>query len=47
MMSWLITGVIVLLLGLVWLLSLAATIVMPLITAGIVAAVGWVLGQPW
>jgi len=40
MMSWLITGVIVLLLGLVWLLSLASTIVMPLITAGIVAAVG-------
>ncbi len=39
MMSWLITGVIVLLLGLVWLLSLASTIVMPLITAGIVAAV--------
>jgi putative heme transporter len=40
MMSWLITGVIVLLLGLIWLLSLASTIVMPLITAGIVAAVG-------
>ncbi len=40
MMSWLVTGVIVLLLGLVWLLSLASTIVMPLITAGIVAAVG-------
>jgi len=40
MMSWLITGVIVLLLGLVWLLSLASTIVMPLIAAGIVAAVG-------
>jgi len=40
MMSWLVTGVIVLLLGLVWLLSLASTIVMPLIAAGIVAAVG-------
>ena len=40
MMSWLITGVIVLLLGLVWLLSLASTIVLPLITAGIVASVG-------
>jgi putative heme transporter len=40
MMSWLVTGVIVLLLGLVWLLSLASTIVLPLITAGIVAAVG-------
>lgn len=38
--AWLTTGVIVLLLGLVWLLSLANTIVMPLITAGIVAAVG-------
>jgi len=40
MISWLTTGVIVLLLGLVWLLSLANTIVMPLIAAGIVAAVG-------
>jgi predicted PurR-regulated permease PerM len=40
MIAWLTTGVIVLLLGLVWLLSLASTIVMPLITAGIVAAVG-------
>jgi len=38
--AWLVTGVIVLLLGLVWLLSLAHTIVMPLLTAGIVAAVG-------
>lgn len=40
MIAWLTTGVIVLLVGLVWLLSLANTIVMPLITAGIVAAVG-------
>jgi putative heme transporter len=40
MIAWLTTGVIVLLLGLVWLLSLANTIVMPLIAAGIVAAVG-------
>ncbi|NLT06795.1 MAG: AI-2E family transporter [Solirubrobacterales bacterium] len=38
--AWLTTGVIVLLLGLVWLLSLAHTIVMPLIAAGIVASVG-------
>jgi predicted PurR-regulated permease PerM len=38
--AWLTTGVIVLLVGLVWLLSLANTIVMPLIAAGIVAAVG-------
>jgi predicted PurR-regulated permease PerM len=40
MIAWLTTGVIVLLVGLVWLLSLASTIVMPLIAAGIVAAVG-------
>lgn len=40
MIAWLSTGVIVLLVGLVWLLSLASTIVMPLIAAGIVAAVG-------
>jgi len=40
MIAWLTTGVIVLLVGLVWLLSLANTIVMPLIAAGIVAAVG-------
>jgi predicted PurR-regulated permease PerM len=39
MIAWLTTGVIVLLVGLVWLLSLAHTIVMPLIAAGIVAAV--------
>lgn len=39
LMAWLVTGVIVLLLGLVWLLSLANTIVMPLIAAGIIAAV--------
>jgi len=38
--AWLITGVIVLVVGVVWLLSLAHTIVMPLIAAGIVAAVG-------
>lgn len=40
MIAWLTTGVIVLLVGLVWLLSLANTIVMPLIAAGIIAAVG-------
>lgn len=40
LISWLTTGVIVLMLGVVWILSLAHTIVMPLITAGIVAAVG-------
>jgi predicted PurR-regulated permease PerM len=39
MISWLTTGVIVLLVGLVWLLSLAHSIVMPLIAAGIVASV--------
>jgi predicted PurR-regulated permease PerM len=40
LIAWLTTGVILLLVGLVWLLSLAHTIVLPLITAGIVAAVG-------
>ena len=40
LIAWLTTGVIVLMLGVVWILSLAHTIVMPLITAGIVAAVG-------
>ena len=40
LIAWLTTGVIVLLVGLVWLGSLAHTIVLPLITAGIVAAVG-------
>ena len=39
LIAWLTTGVILLLVGLVWLLSLANTIVMPLITAGIVASV--------
>jgi putative heme transporter len=46
MIAWLTTGVIVLLVGLVWLGSLANAIVMPLIAAGIVASVsspvvGW------
>ena len=39
LLSWLLVGVILLLLGLVWLLSLAHTIVMPLLAAGVVAAV--------
>ncbi|MFL5817273.1 MAG: AI-2E family transporter [Conexibacter sp.] len=39
-MSWLAAGVLVLLLGLVWLASLADAIVMPLIAATVVAAVG-------
>ncbi|HKG38118.1 MAG TPA: AI-2E family transporter [Conexibacter sp.] len=39
-MSWLAAGVLVLLVGLVWLASLADAIVMPLIAATIVAAVG-------
>jgi putative heme transporter len=38
--SWLAAGVLVLLLGLVWLASLAQAIVMPLIAATVVAAVG-------
>ena len=37
--SWLLVGVFVLVVGIVWLLSLTETIVLPLITAGIVAAV--------
>jgi predicted PurR-regulated permease PerM len=46
LMSWLLVGTFVLLAGLVWLLSLTATIVVPVITAAIVAAVlspvvGW------
>ncbi|MDO8214208.1 AI-2E family transporter [Conexibacter sp. CPCC 206217] len=40
LMSWLAAGVLVLLLGLVWLASLAHAIVMPLIAATVVAAVG-------
>jgi putative heme transporter len=39
LIAWLTTGVIVLMVGVVWLLSLANAIVMPLIAAGIVAAV--------
>jgi predicted PurR-regulated permease PerM len=37
--SWLLVGITLLLVGIVWLLSLTATIVMPVITAGIMAAV--------
>jgi predicted PurR-regulated permease PerM len=37
--AWLLVGVTLLLVGLVWLLSLTHTIVMPVITAGVVAAV--------
>jgi putative heme transporter len=40
MMSWLAAGVLVLLLGLVWLASLADAIVMPLIAATVIASVG-------
>src|SRR4051794_22466830 len=39
LVAWLVVGVILLLVGLVWILSLADTIVMPLLAAGIVAAV--------
>src|SRR5690349_24510895 len=44
--SWLLVGVAAALVGLIWLLSLTQTIVMPLITAGIIASVtapmvGW------
>jgi predicted PurR-regulated permease PerM len=38
--SWLLVGVFVLVVGIVWLLALTEVIVLPLITAGIVAAVG-------
>jgi putative heme transporter len=38
-LSWLLVGVILLLVGLVWILSLAHTIVMPLLAAGVVASV--------
>jgi len=46
MMSWLLVGTLLLLAGVVWLLSLTATIVIPVITAAILAAVlspvvGW------
>ena len=37
--SWLLVGVTLLLVGAVWLLSLTETIVMPVMTAGVVAAV--------
>jgi putative heme transporter len=37
--AWLLVGVTLLLVGLVWLLALTHTIVMPVITAGVVAAV--------
>jgi predicted PurR-regulated permease PerM len=37
--AWLLVGITLLLVGIVWLLSLTATIVMPVITAGIMAAV--------
>lgn len=37
--AWLLVGVTLLLVGVIWLLSLTATIVMPLLTAGIIAAV--------
>ena len=39
LMSWLLVGITVLLVGLVWLLALTQVIVLPVITAGIVAAV--------
>ena len=39
MASWLLVGITLLLVGIVWLLSLTATIVMPVIAAGIMAAV--------
>jgi predicted PurR-regulated permease PerM len=39
LMSWLLVGVVVLLVGVVWLLALTETIVVPVITAAIVAAV--------
>lgn len=39
MSAWLLVGVTLLLAGMIWLLSLTATIVMPLLTAGIIAAV--------
>src|SRR4051812_10052754 len=39
LVAWLLVGVILLLVGLVWILSLAQTIVMPLLAAGVVAAV--------
>ena len=44
--SWLLVGVTLLLVGAVWLLALTQTIVMPVITAGVIAAVaspvvGW------
>lgn len=44
--AWLIVGLLVMLVGFVWLLSLTSTIVLPVVTAGIVAAVaspviGW------
>jgi predicted PurR-regulated permease PerM len=48
--SWLLVGVTLLLVGLVWLLSLTSTIVLPVITAAVVAAVasplvGWLTGH--
>jgi hypothetical protein len=39
--AWLLVGVTLLLVGAVWLLSLTHTIVLPVITAGVVASVGW------
>src|SRR4051794_7342106 len=48
--SWLLLGMTLLLVGVVWLLSLTESIVMPVLTAGIVAAVsaplvGWLQGR--
>jgi putative heme transporter len=48
--AWLLVGVTLLLVGLVWLLALTSTIVLPVITAAVVAAVasplvGWIAGR--
>jgi putative heme transporter len=50
LMSWLLVGTLLLLSGVVWLLSLTATIVIPVVAAGIIAAVlspvvGWLAGH--
>ena len=52
LMSWLVVGSLVLLGGTVWLLSLTSIIVIPVITATIIAAVlspvvGWLAGTAW
>jgi predicted PurR-regulated permease PerM len=50
LMSWLLVGTFLLLVGVVWLLSLTSTIVVPVVTAAIIAAVlspvvGWLAGH--